>query len=202
MEALRSLHDHPKMQDAASTTQQEIALNGTYLRDIILSEFGPFSPDHLLEANDAKPSDDLISTPGFFVHNDDIMDWAHRYNRDKPLKRAGDPKISLNKSQIRAIAHMLSERISLVQGVSTIHFRVSILHVTSILASRNWKDADDHRSDPATQEALQSTSPSLGLHIYQRRCGQSSRGTSEGRTTTASYRFGWQSERESSAILT
>lgn len=206
VEALHSLHDYPKAQEAASTARQEIALNGTYLRDVILSEFGSVSPDHLLEATDVNAnneSEDAISSPGFFVHNREIMDWALRYNRDKPLIRAGDPEIPLNRSQIRAIAQMLSERVSLVQGVSTIHFRVSIIHMaTPILASRYRKDADDHRSDPATQEALQSASPDSDLHIYQRRRGQSGRGTSEGGTTTASYRPGRQSERESSAVLT
>ena len=54
MEALHSLHDYPKAQEAASTARQEIALNGTYLRDVILSEFGSVSPDHLLEATDVN----------------------------------------------------------------------------------------------------------------------------------------------------
>ena len=123
-EALRSLHDDPEMQDVVSTPRQEIALNGTHLRDVILSGFDAFSPHDFLEVTDvnartidqpAKPS----STPGFFVHHYDMMSWAFRYNRDKPLIRAGDPKILLNSSQIRAIAQMLSERISVVQGVST-----------------------------------------------------------------------------------
>ena len=132
VEALHSLHDDPETQEAASTAHQEIALNGTYLRDIILSNFAPFSPDDLLDAIDvnAKTSDESAvptSSLGFFAGHDEIMDWARRYNRDDPLIQAGDPEILLNKSQIRAIAQMLSERISLVQGVSTLHFRVSIL---------------------------------------------------------------------------
>ena len=124
IEALHSLHDDPEMQEVASTPQQEIALNGTYLRDVILSGFDTFSPHDFLEVTDvnartgdqpAKP----VSSPGFFVHHYDLMAWAFRYNRDEPLIKAGDPKILLNPSQIRAIAQMLSERISVVQGVST-----------------------------------------------------------------------------------
>ena len=123
-EALRSLHDDPEAHEWESTAQQEVALNGTYLRDVILSDFDTFSPHDFLEVTDvnartsgypAKP----ISSPGFFVHRYDIMDWAFRYNRDYPIIKPEDPKISLNKSQIRAIAQMLSERICIVQGVST-----------------------------------------------------------------------------------
>ena len=150
VEALHSLHDDPEMQEVASTPRQEIALNGTYLRDVILSGFDTFSPRDFLEVADvnartsgqpAKPR----STPGFFVHHYDLMGWAIRHNREEPLKKAGDPEILLNPSQIRAIAQMLSERISVVQGVSTSsRFRVSILtYVSSILASRDRKDADD-----------------------------------------------------------
>ena len=124
IEALRSLHDDPEMQEWATTSRQEIALNGTSLRDVILSGFDKFSPHDLLEPTDvnARTSghpEEPISTPGFFVHHYDLMAWAHRYNRDSPYKQRGDPEILLNHSQVRAIAHMLSERISVVQGVST-----------------------------------------------------------------------------------
>ena len=206
-EALRSLHDDPEMQDVVSTPRQEIALNGTHLRDVILSGFDAFSPHDFLEVTDvnartidqpAKPS----STPGFFVHHYDMMSWAFRYNRDNPLKKAGDPEILLNSSQIRAIAQMLSERISVVQGVSTsLSFSGFHSYATSILASRNRKDADNRRSGPITQEALQSASPDPGLHLYQRRCGQSGRGSCEGWTATTSYLSRWQSERDSSTVL-
>lgn len=123
-EALRSLHDDPEMHEVETTTRQEIALNGTYLRDVILSDFDAYSPRAALEMTDvnANTTDEPvwpISSPGFFANRMDIMDWALRYNRDKPIKNIGDPKISLNNSQIRAIGHMISERISVVQGVST-----------------------------------------------------------------------------------
>jgi hypothetical protein len=123
-EALRSLHDDPELHEVASTPRQEVALNGTYLRDVILSGFDTFAPRDFLEVTDVnartggEPANP-ISSPGFFVHHYDIMDWAMRYNRDKPIVKKGDPKISLNKSQIRVIAHMICERISVVQGVRT-----------------------------------------------------------------------------------
>ncbi len=123
-EALRSLHDDPESQDWATTSRQEIALNGTYLRDVILSNFDKFSPHDFLEVTDTnartsgQPAEPM-STPGFFVHHYDLMAWCHRHNTDHPLKKLGDPEIVLNKSQVRAIAQMLSERISVVQGVST-----------------------------------------------------------------------------------
>jgi len=124
VEALHSLHDDPEAQDWATTTEQEIALNGTCLRDVILSDFDSFSPHDSREVTDvnARTRDsprNPTSSPGFFVNRYDIMDWALRYNRDRPIKKAGDPEILLNQSQIRAIAQMLSERICVVQGVST-----------------------------------------------------------------------------------
>jgi hypothetical protein len=122
-EALRSLHDDPAMQEAASTADQEIALNGTFLRDVILSDLGTFSP-HKATGVNAKTSEESaqpMSSRGFFADYDEVMDWAKRYNSDDPVRQAGDPEISLNKSQIQAIAQMLSERISLIQGVSTSH---------------------------------------------------------------------------------
>jgi hypothetical protein len=123
-EALRSLHDDPERQDWESTPRQEIALNGTNLRDVILSGFDSFSPHDFLEVTDVNARTsvypaDPTSSPGFFVHRYDLMDWALRYNRDIPIIKKGDPEILLNKSQIRAIAQMLSERICVVQGVST-----------------------------------------------------------------------------------
>lgn len=132
IEALRSLHDDPEMQEWATTSRQEIALNGTYLRDVILSDFDKFSPHDFLEVADVnartsgQPAEPM-STPGFFVHHYDLMAWAHRYNRDQPYTMRGDPEILLNKSQIRAIAQMLSERISVVQGVSTVISRFPFL---------------------------------------------------------------------------
>lgn len=123
VEALRSLHDDPEMQEAASTAHQEIALNGTYLRDIILDDFVCNDPA-VFEATDE--SEEPVPPSGFFTGHSDIMEWVQRYNKDDPLIKAGDPQILLNKSQIRAIAQMLSERISLVQGVSTSPFLVSI----------------------------------------------------------------------------
>jgi len=123
-EGLRSLHDDPERQDIDSTAQQEIALNGTYLRDVILSGFDKYSPHDFLEVTDVNArtsgySEEASPSPGFFVHHYDLMDWAIRYNDDKPIKNPGDPKILLNKSQIRAIAQMISHRICVIQGVST-----------------------------------------------------------------------------------
>jgi len=126
VEALRSLRDDPETQEAESTARQEIALNGTYLRDIILSDFFPKHSLEELCAETRDESADPIFSHGFFADHDDIMDWVRRYSVDKPVIKAGDPGTFLNKSQKRAIAQMLGERVSLIQGVSTSHFRVSI----------------------------------------------------------------------------
>lgn len=159
-EGLRSLHDDPERQDIDSTARQEIALNGTYLRDVILSGFDKFSPRDFLEVTDVNArtsgySEEASPSPGFFVQHHDLMDWAIRYNDDKPIKKPGDPKILLNKSQIRAIAQMISHRICVIQGVSTshpfsgFHFRVSIYSrpIYSSLQELERRRRSSRRSD-------------------------------------------------------
>ena len=52
-----------------------------------------------------------------------IMSWARRYSKEKPIIIEGDPDLgALNSSQLRAVAMMVGERISLIQGVSTSRF--------------------------------------------------------------------------------
>ncbi|ORX35702.1 hypothetical protein BD324DRAFT_72477 [Kockovaella imperatae] len=48
--------------------------------------------------------------------NQQIQSWIRRHLRENPVRCEGDPRISLNPSQIRAIAMMLSKKLSLIQG--------------------------------------------------------------------------------------
>lgn len=58
------------------------------------------------------------SMSGALIRNQVIKSWTTRYRAEGELVKAeGDPEIPLNPSQLRAIAMMLSERLSLVQGV-------------------------------------------------------------------------------------
>lgn len=119
---------------------QDILL-GTGLRDLILRRFqyhrepDPSSgivPVDEIAADVAKmePEDmeastgiehDDTSPRGILSANKLIDSWARRYRVSEgrtPVTVEGDPHVPLNPSQTRAIAMMLSERLSLVQGVS------------------------------------------------------------------------------------
>jgi len=72
---------------------------------------------------DAKPVPSQgvhpVKASGGLVKNELIRSWTMRYRTEGEVVRSdGDPDIPLNPSQMRAIAMMLSERLSLVQGVS------------------------------------------------------------------------------------
>ncbi|EJU00563.1 P-loop containing nucleoside triphosphate hydrolase protein [Dacryopinax primogenitus] len=53
---------------------------------------------------------------GAFTHDQLIQSWARRYRRPNPIVVEGDPVLDLNETQTRAVALMLSKRLSLVQG--------------------------------------------------------------------------------------
>ena len=121
---------------------KQTILNGTTLRDKLLRAFqGDFIPydSHPSSADELqdqavipppvllKPSDvDATAVPplriqsemsGILSQNQLIYSWTRRH-RAAHLPMNGDPEMELNPSQTRAIAMMLSERLSLVQGVS------------------------------------------------------------------------------------
>lgn len=83
---------------------------------------GVVAPPKQLHANDV----DAVPSPtryqpmsGSLIRNELIRSWTTRYRAEgQVIKAEGDPHIPLNPSQLRAIAMMLSERLSLVQGVS------------------------------------------------------------------------------------
>lgn len=65
---------------------------------------------------------------GAFRNDTRIHSWAQRYSRSDPLVIQGDPIIkNMNTSQVRAMAMMIGQRLSLVQGVSdsTIYIMLS-----------------------------------------------------------------------------
>jgi hypothetical protein len=96
---------------------RETILSGTALRDILLKEF--------TQPGKAVPFRKDPSHPqrqGMFANDMFIMSWCRRQLRPGGtlLEVEGDPDIRLNTSQRKAIAMMLSERVSLIQGVSQI----------------------------------------------------------------------------------
>lgn len=116
-------------------------LNGTSIRDILLRAFQtdylPLSSSAdtglsttkivvVPEAAAMRPTDvdatplptpHTDSTPrGVLARDQLIQSWTRRYRSPQALPIEGDPIIPLNQSQLRAMAMMLSERVSLVQG--------------------------------------------------------------------------------------
>jgi hypothetical protein len=126
-------HDPQEIEQTSAGSSSEYILQGTKLRDIILRTFDPEnspSQDHeQLQAPDdvTYPSHDVLEhethgKPNFadlgaFRNDQRILSWAKRYSQDNPIVMDGDPPISLNNSQRKAIATMIGQKISLIQGV-------------------------------------------------------------------------------------
>jgi hypothetical protein len=95
----------------------ESILAGTTLKDILLRDFE--QPGHAVQFR-RDPSHP--QRRGMFGNDVLMMSWCARQLRSdtQPLDIEGDPDVShLNASQRKAIALMISERVSLIQGVST-----------------------------------------------------------------------------------
>lgn len=177
--ALDLLHLDPLKHEvsAKNTAKAEVSLLGTHLRDVLLRTFSIYAEvhdpsrgnehSHLQDPSDNRyVSTDVLEHSGrpswgenrrYGAFNGDmrIMSWAKRYREKVPLKMIGDPDLrGLNASQTRAIAMMLAERVSLVQGV-----RLEILvygHMFSFFAATgNWEDQNDCRSREIAQGKFQ-----------------------------------------------
>jgi hypothetical protein len=83
---------------------------------------GIVAPQRALKAEDVDAKPVVAHTEelsGTLIRNELIRNWAIRHRAEGwVVKSDGDPHVPLNPSQLRAIAMMLSERLSLVQGVS------------------------------------------------------------------------------------
>lgn len=105
-------------------------LHGTHIRHILLDSFSPASESThstpLQQADDVKyvshetldHASRVSKLPrGAFKDDMRIMSWAKRYMRLNPVRVEGDPILPLNSSQVRAVATMIAEDMSLIQGV-------------------------------------------------------------------------------------
>lgn len=123
--ALDHLHFDPEQLAASSTREQEPILLGTNLRDLLLKRFKTKSPSTLesLDSTDFSGCDEIEvvgdsgTTTSVLFDDQRLYSWAMRYQRAKPLVLDGDPEFDLNESQVMAIACMLGNRLSLIQGV-------------------------------------------------------------------------------------
>lgn len=123
-------HD-PAVLEASQTPDRQFVMQGTYLRDVLLRSFSPASTS-LHQPLQAPDEVEYVSHEtlehqsrgdhepgGAFKDDMRIQSWARRYARPNPIEMDGDPVLDrLNATQIRAVAMMIGERVSLVQGVS------------------------------------------------------------------------------------
>ena len=114
LEAMQLLDAEPASQVEG---EPELVLKGTHLRDALLKGFDPSCPDSQTDASQLDK--------GAFSDDPRISSWARRYRSEIPQVEEGDPQLPLNPTQVRAIALMLSERLSLVQGVRPQCLRVT-----------------------------------------------------------------------------
>jgi hypothetical protein len=162
--AIAQLHRDPcVIQEDNSNPESELVLLGTHLRDVILRSFSssddPHGPKHFQAADDASYAGHEAldhswkigdEHGGIFKDDMRIQSWAKRYSRVKPIRVEGDPELhGLNATQIRAVAMMVGERISLIHGVSAISFRIFLYFfnhtLAYLVASWNGKEQNDNR---------------------------------------------------------
>ncbi|KAH7911786.1 P-loop containing nucleoside triphosphate hydrolase protein [Hygrophoropsis aurantiaca] len=127
--AISHFNHDPAAQEADSTPDRQFVLQGTHLRDALLRSFPPTSPSlHApLQAPDEvayishetldHQSRENSDHGGAFKDDMRIQSWARRHLERNPIRIDGDPLLAgLNSTQVRAIAMMVGEGISLVQG--------------------------------------------------------------------------------------
>ncbi|KIY47635.1 P-loop containing nucleoside triphosphate hydrolase protein [Fistulina hepatica ATCC 64428] len=140
-QAVNAMHDDCASQDTnryvdSAGRIRETILRGTYLRSELLQGFRP--PPETIDMTNSEVSpwlgfdesledvnselanvafDDSAQKSGIFNEDQFIHSWARRYSRPDPIVMDGDPPmLDLNEAQVRAVALMIGERLSLVQG--------------------------------------------------------------------------------------
>jgi hypothetical protein len=164
-ERMRTAISHLKNDPAVQAKHPDYILQGTHLRSIFLKSFSP-SPERAHTPKSLQSPDEMRYLPhdmldhpsrisveheGIFRDDMRIQSWAKRHSRPHPVKVEGDPDLSLNATQIRAIAMMIGERMSLVQGVSVEFQNVSHISSTASIATWDWEDQDHRRGRQASQ---------------------------------------------------
>src|SRR4051812_8373567 len=108
IDAINSFRFNPADQVAMhvekSVPRQSI-LCGTELRDVLLHGFRETK-----EGSVAQPGE-TFDAPGAFEDNQLIASWVRRYRSPDPVVMPGDPEITLNQSQVNALALMIGSRI-------------------------------------------------------------------------------------------
>lgn len=115
--ALDNMHYDPAHLAEQSNSEQEMMLLGTHLRELLLQSFVP-PPDAQDSTTRVVEPEAAPARSSILSDDQRLHSWALRYQRPDPIVMDGDPVVNLNASQIGAIASMLGNRLSLVQGVS------------------------------------------------------------------------------------
>lgn len=116
LKALRLLREDPQVtekvlhRDALKGASMTVA--GTSLRGAILDS--PFARSEKVASLAGTLAFD--TTSAVFTSDQLIHSWAKRYTRPLPIVLPGDPDLGLNAMQTRAVAMVLTSRLSLVQG--------------------------------------------------------------------------------------
>jgi regulator of nonsense transcripts 1 len=113
-------NDVQKIEDEVPRPSTEHILQGTKVRDVILRSFKIGHKRAALAEEEVSTTDASASAEsgGIFKQDQRIQSWAKRYSQHNPMVMEGDPPlVGLNASQIRAMATMIGERMSLIQGV-------------------------------------------------------------------------------------
>jgi len=160
------MHQDPRiLEEDNSNPDGELILLGTHMRDFILRSFSPsgsvYEPKPFQAADDASyaahetldhPAQIGAENGGIFRDDMRIQSWARRYSRVNPVRVEGDPELrGLNATQIRAIAMMVGERVTLVHGVRTDTFCFVRLIERPSFSVAPWdrKEQNYHRGCPA-----------------------------------------------------
>lgn len=166
-------HDTGALERAnlSSTPDRELIFHGTHLRDVLLRSFSPDLTAKHAPLQDADDVDYISHETldhksrqsgdhgGAFKDDMRIQSWAKRFAEVNPVRVEGDPVLSgLNATQTRAMAMMIGEKISLVQGVCVWHACfIAGVDMTVIVASWDGKDKDYHRNRKTSQGTLLSS---------------------------------------------
>jgi hypothetical protein len=165
--AVTQLHQDPRiLEEDNSNPEGELILLGTHMRDVILHSFSPsdgvYEPKPFQAADDPSyAAHETLDHPvqigpengGIFRDDMRIQSWARRYSRVNPVRVEGDPELhGLNATQIRAVAMMVGERITLIHGVRANRFPLFFWWGDRhFVASWDWKEQNYHRGGPVVK---------------------------------------------------
>lgn len=158
--------------EASSSSTNEMILQGTRLRRELLASFYTAPSEVLKEGQEARHGEaedqetrhsedegegegesEVVQAPisqrGIFANDQMIQSWATRYQKSSPLVMEGDPSIDLNESQVMAMAMMIGNPLSLVQGVSgSRHLGFTLPHLTRAPSPISLLEQARPRSSP------------------------------------------------------